>query len=141
MAYMKSNAVANQRGRILSFVNPDVYGQFKDICRETGTPINVILEAFMRQYVFEGLELPLVKIDSIAKAQLGTTIDKIVVDAFKAKCKSEGNTIKIVLESFIKLYNEGKYELALRKKNKVDENQQGFMQGGSMNNILAIAKI
>lgn len=113
---MKSDVAANQRGRILSFVNPDVYGQFKDICRQTGTPINVILEAFMRQYVFGGLELPLVKIDSSAKAQLSTTIDKFVVDAFKAKCKSEGNTIKIVLESFIALYNEGKYELALRKK-------------------------
>ena len=118
MAYMKSTGEPVSRTLFTASINPELYDPLRDKCRAEGIQISTILECFMRQYVNEEFPFQLVQNYIGPTVTLGTTVNKEIVDAFKRKCKSEGNTIKIVLESFITLYNEGKYELALRRKGK-----------------------
>lgn len=113
---MKSIGEPEERTLITVAMNPELYDVLRDKCREEGIPLNIVVECFMRQYASEGFPLLLVDNYIGPTTRLGTTANKEIYNAFKAKCKSEGNTIKLVMESFITLYNEGKYELALRKK-------------------------
>lgn len=113
---MKSMGEPAKREKFAIATNPELYNSLRDKCRNEGIQMNLILECFMRQYTSEGFTLLLIDNYIGPTTQLGTTVNKEISDAFKAKCKSEGNTIKLVMESFIALYNEGKYELALRKR-------------------------
>lgn len=113
---MKSMGEPEERTEFSVAMNPERYDSLRDKCRAEGIQMNLILECFMRQYVNGGFSLQLVDNYIGPTVKLGTTVNKGIADAFKQKCRSEGNTIKLVMESFITLYNEGKYELALRKK-------------------------
>ncbi|MGN1013797.1 MAG: hypothetical protein ACI4PM_00405 [Butyricicoccus sp.] len=110
---MKSEAEVRPRKSLTSPVNPKICFEFKDNCRAAGIPLNILIECFMRQYA-EG-EFPLLLVDNYMgpTTQLRTTVDQEVVDAFRTKCKHEGNTMKLTLESFMHQYNQGKYRLAL----------------------------
>ena len=112
---MKSIGEPENRERFAVSMNPELYNSLRDKCRNEGIQMNLILECFMHQYV-NGMDIHMIEQSAGAAIQLSTTTNKEISHAFKAKCKSEGRTIKLVMESFITLYNEGKYELALRKK-------------------------
>lgn len=116
MAYMKSTGEPASRTLFTASINPELYNALRDKCRAEGIQIGNILECFMRQYVNEEFRLQLVQNYIGPTVTLGTTVNKTIADAFKAKCKSEGNTIKLVVGSFVTGYNAGKYELALRRK-------------------------
>lgn len=116
MAYMKSTGESLERTQFTVDMNPQLYDSLRDKCRAEGISLNIILECFLRQYTNEGLRtLP---IDNYLgpTVKLSTTVNKGIADAFKKKCKIEGNTIKLVVGSFVAGYNKGKYELALRRK-------------------------
>lgn len=115
MAYMKSKGIPAEKVQIVVLIHPESYDSLRDKCRAEGTQMNLILECFMRQYA-SGMRIQMTKKRTGAGIQMGTTIHKNVADAFKQECRNEGNSVRHVLESFIALYNEGKYELALRKK-------------------------
>ena len=115
---MKSTGESLERTQFTVDMNPQLYNSLRDECRAEGIPLSIILECFFRQYTNEGLRtLP---IDNYLgpTVKLSTTVNKTISDAFKRKCKSEGNTIKLVVGSFVAGYNAGKYELALRRKGK-----------------------
>lgn len=113
---MKSTGEPLERTNFTVDMNPELYDILRDKCREEGISLSIVIECFMRQYASEGLRTLIIGNYLGPTVKLSTTVNKGIADAFKKKCKIEGNTIKLVVGSFIALYNEGKYELALRKK-------------------------
>lgn len=113
---MKSTGESLERTQFTVDMNPQLYDSLRDKCRAEGIPLNIILECFMRQYISEGLRTLIIGNYLGPTVKLSTTVNKGIADAFKKKCKIEGNTIKLVVGSFVTGYNAGKYELALRRK-------------------------
>lgn len=52
------------------------------------------------------------------KAQLNTTIDKAVFDAFKRSCKESGVPMNVLLEAFMRQFAEGEYILKLGRRKR-----------------------
>lgn len=58
--------------------------------------------------------------DKIERGVLNTTIDKDVLDEFKAYCKAAGMPMNTVLESFMKQFTYGEFILKIGKNNRLD---------------------
>lgn len=54
------------------------------------------------------------------KGVLNTTIDKEVLDSFKAYCKAVGLPMNTVIESFMGQFAAGEFVLKIGKNNKLD---------------------
>ena len=118
MAYMKSNAEVEPRAKIVAAINGEIYTEFRDNCRRRGIPINILIEAFMRQCIEEQIEIPIISNQTNDPIRFGTNVPKDIADSFKAKCKSSRIPMRIMLESFMYQYNKGEFELVLRRVNK-----------------------
>lgn len=114
MAYMKSNVTPDERTTVGIKADAEVYNQFRDLCRKEGIPMGVLFETFMKEYV-NGMELPLNQ-ESKAFLQCGAVVRKEIAEQFKSACKQNKVAIRLVLESFMSQYNQGRYELVLREK-------------------------
>lgn len=51
MPRIKTNASQNKRAMLNTTINDEVLGEFKAYCKELGLPMNIILEAFMSQFI------------------------------------------------------------------------------------------
>lgn len=55
------------------------------------------------------------------RAMLNTTINKNVLDSFKAHCKAAGMPMNTVLETFMGQFVSGEFVLKIGKSNKIDK--------------------
>ena len=59
------------------------------------------------------------------RSVLNTTINKDVFEEFKKKCKQSGIPMNIIIESFMAQYNNGDFQICIRKnKIVIDENNE-----------------
>lgn len=87
-------------------INKEIFDSFKDYCKETGYPMNVMLETFMQQYIngrFNAGSEDILKWkkDSSEIDNLNTTLNKEIYMNFKYTCKSNGFFVKHVLTAFM----------------------------------------
>lgn len=54
------------------------------------------------------------------RAMLNTTINKCVLDSFKAYCKCAGMPMNTILETFMIQFVSGEFILKIGKSNKID---------------------
>ena len=51
MSSLKTSAVAEKRATLNSTIRKEILDEFKAYCKQTGFPMNMVLEAFMAQFV------------------------------------------------------------------------------------------
>ena len=51
MSRINTNAIANPRAMLNTTIKKETLESFKAYCKECGLPMNIILEAFMEQFV------------------------------------------------------------------------------------------
>lgn len=90
-------------------VDKEVFDAFKDICKEQGYPMNVVLETFMRQYAngrfyIKEEEILKYKGSDAELDTLNTTFSKEIYTNFKHTCKSNGYFVKHVVTAFMERY-------------------------------------
>jgi antitoxin component of RelBE/YafQ-DinJ toxin-antitoxin module len=61
MASIKSDAVTKKRAMLNTTIDEKVLNEFKDYCKELGFPMNIVLEAFMRQFADGSFTLKIAK--------------------------------------------------------------------------------
>ena len=90
-------------------VNKEVFDAFKDICKEQGYPMNVVLETFMRQYsnnkfYIDAEDILKWKGNDSDVDTLNTTFSKEIYANFKYACKDRGYFVKHVVTAFMEKY-------------------------------------
>ncbi len=90
-------------------VNKEVFDAFKDLCKEQGYPMNVVLETFMQQYAngrfyLKEEEILRWKGDDSDVDTLNTTFSKEIYVNFKFACKDNGYFVKHVVTAFMEKY-------------------------------------
>lgn len=51
MSSLKTNTVAITRSTLNTTIRKEILEDFKSYCKETGVPMNMVIEAFMQQFV------------------------------------------------------------------------------------------
>ena len=90
-------------------INKEVFDAFKDVCKEQGYAMNVVLETFMQQYANGRFYI---KDEDILKFEgekyevgtLNTTFSKEIYTNFKYACKDKGYFVKHVVTAFMEIY-------------------------------------
>lgn len=90
-------------------VNKEVFDSFKDVCKELGYPMNVMLETFMQQYAngrfkLKAEDILKFKNDGAEVDTLNTTFNKEIYHDFKSTCKVNGYFIKHVITAFMERF-------------------------------------
>lgn len=90
-------------------VNKEVFDAFKDICKEQGYAMNVVLETFMQQYAngrfyIKDEDILKYKGDDSDVDTLNTTFSKEIYTNFKYACKDRGYFVKHVVTAFMERY-------------------------------------
>ena len=65
MARVKSDAKPKPRSMLNTTINEEVLDDFKAYCKELGLPMNILLEAFMTQFVDGEFKLKIGKANKI----------------------------------------------------------------------------
>ena len=87
-------------------INKEVFDAFKDVCKNLGYPMNVMLETFMQQYAngrfnLNAEDILQYKNDDSEVDTLNTTFSKEIYINFKSVCKAEGYFVKHVITAFM----------------------------------------
>lgn len=90
-------------------VNKEVFDAFKDMCKEQGYAMNVILETFMQQYAngrfyIKDEDILKYKGEKYEVDTLNTTFSKEIYTNFKFACKDKGYFVKHVVTAFMEKY-------------------------------------
>ena len=90
-------------------VNKEVFDAFKDVCKEQGYAMNVVLETFMQQYsngrfYIEDEDIRKYKGEKYEVDTLNTTFSKKIYTDFKYACKDKGYFVKHVVTAFMEKY-------------------------------------
>ena len=90
-------------------INKEVFDNFKDVCKEQGYPMNVVLETFMQQFANGRFKLnanDVLKFKNDGKPvnTLNTTFNKEIYTNFKSACKLRGFFVKHVITAFMERY-------------------------------------
>lgn len=90
-------------------INKEVFDNFKDVCKESGYPMNVVLETFMQQYAngrfkLDAEDVLKFKNDGKPVDTLNTTFNKEIYTNFKSACKMQGFFVKHVVMAFMEKY-------------------------------------
>lgn len=90
-------------------VNKEVFDAFKDMCKEQGYAMNVILETFMQQYAngrfhIKDEDILKYKGEKYETDTLNTTFSKEIYMSFKNTCKDNGYFVKHVVTAFMERY-------------------------------------
>lgn len=90
-------------------VNKEVFDAFKDVCKEQGYAMNVVLETFMQQYAngrfhIEDEDILKYKGEKYEVDTLNTTFSKEIYTNFKGVCKDRGYFVKHVVTAFMEIY-------------------------------------
>ena len=104
-------------------INSEIFGSFQRRCKEQNIPMNVVIEAFARQYAYGRYELSK---ESILKWKgnidetsiLNTPINKDVYYRFKDTVKTQKLFVKHVLSAFIEDYGKNNLELEFIRRDK-----------------------
>ena len=109
--YIKRDVERVETTALNQKINREVFNAFKDVCKEQGYPMNVILETFMRQYAnrrFKLDEKDVLKFKDDGKEvdTLNTTFNKEIYTNFKSVCKLDGYFVKYVITAFMEKYAE-----------------------------------
>lgn len=51
MSSLKTSAIAEKRSTLNTTIRKEILDEFKAYCKQTGFPMNMVLEAFMVQFV------------------------------------------------------------------------------------------
>ena len=97
-------------------VNKEVFDAFKDCCKESGYPLNVMLETVMQQYSnkrfkIDSYDILKFKNDGEEVDTLNTTFSKEIYLDFKQTCKENGYYIKHVIAAFMEKFVSGNFVL------------------------------
>ena len=107
--FIKRNVKRVETTALNQKVNKEVFDAFKDICKEQGYAMNVILETFMQQYANGRFYI---KEEDVLKYKgsddevdtLNTTFSKEIYMNFKSACKNQGYFVKHVVTAFMERY-------------------------------------
>lgn len=107
--YIKRDVKRVETAALNQKINKEVFDAFKDICKEQGYPMNVMIESFMRQYAngkfyINSNDILKFKNDGAEVDTLNTTFNKEIYLNFKAACKSNGYFVKHVITAFMERY-------------------------------------
>lgn len=102
-------------------VNSEILKQFQKKCKQQNIPMNVIIEAFARQYIkgeYGLYEENIIKWKGISdeEAPLSTPINKEVYYKFKDIVREQGFFVRHVLSAFLEDYAKNNMEIKLVKK-------------------------
>lgn len=61
-------------------------------------------------------------IESPKRASLNTTIDREIFEQFKMNCKTSGIPMNVLIEAFMRQYNEGGFNLKFGKTKHIEVN-------------------
>ena len=109
--FIKRNVERVETTALNQKINKEIFDNFKDVCKEQGYQMNVVLETFMRQYANKRFRL---STDDILKFKndgkpvdtLNTTFNKEIYYNFKCTCKANGFFMKHVITAFMEKYAE-----------------------------------
>lgn len=65
MSSLKTDAKQKKRGMLNTTIEMDTFNNFKVACKQTGIPMNMILETFMRQFVEGEFQLKFTKSNNL----------------------------------------------------------------------------
>lgn len=121
--YIKRDVERVETTALNQKINREVFNAFKDVCKEQGYPMNVILETFMQQYAnrrFKLDEKDILKFKDDGKEvdTLNTTFNKEIYTNFKSVCKFNGYFVKYVITAFMEKYSEKNLVLEYIEINK-----------------------
>ena len=90
-------------------INKEVFDNFKDVCKEQGYPMNVVLETFMQQFSngrfkLNANDVEKFKNDGKPVDTLNTTFNKEIYLKFKSSCKLRGFFVKHTITAFMEKY-------------------------------------
>ncbi len=118
MSAIKSNEKVQGKYSFRTTITQEIYDEFRDTCKRMGVPMNIVLESFMKDFDMDEfrekkISLPI----KSPKSALRTTITQEIYETFRDICKRTGVSLNLVLESFMKDFNAGLYEVCVRKTN------------------------
>lgn len=107
--YIKRDVERVETTALNQKINKEVFNGFKDICKEKGYPMNVVLETFMQQYANGRFKLNASDVDKFKNDgkpvdTLNTTFNKVIYTNFKSACKTRGFFVKHVVTAFMEKY-------------------------------------
>lgn len=114
--YIKIEVEKFETQQINTKIPFEIFEEFQKRCKQQNIPMNVVMEAFCRQYANGRYRLNEKNIMEWKKyngktSTLNTPVNKEVYDEFKYKVKTEGYFVKHILSAFIEDY--GKNNLCL----------------------------
>lgn len=97
-------------------VNKEVFEKFKDYCKYSGYPMNVLIETFMQQYTngkfqINHEDIMKWKMDEYEYDTLNTTFNKEIYLNFKRSCKEQKYFVKHVIMAFMEKLTSNNYIL------------------------------
>lgn len=118
--YIKIPVEKFETKQINTQIDSEIFGEFQKKCKQNNIPMNVVIEAFARQYANERYSFDE---ESILKwkdktgetSTLNTPINKVVYHRFKDKVKSNRYFVKHVLSAFIEDYGKNDLHLEYRR--------------------------
>ena len=125
--YIKVEVEKLETQQINTKVPFEIFEEFQKRCKEQNIPMNVIIEAFCRQYVNGRYCL---QEENIVKwknydgrmSTLNTPINKEVYDEFKHRVKADGYFIKYILDAFIEEYGINELFIEIARDNSCTSN-------------------
>lgn len=92
-------------------INAEIFEDFQKRCKQQNIPMNVVMEAFCRQwangrYRLNEADIMKWKDDKGKVSTLNTPVNKSVYTEFKHRVKTEGYFVKHILSAFIEDYGK-----------------------------------
>lgn len=121
--FIRSNAERVKTKQISAKINKEICDDFKDYCKITGYPINIMIEIFMKQFVdgkflIECNEISKRNDDTEEKVVINTTVNFEIYNKFKSYCKENGYFVNAIFTAFMKQFIEEDYVLEFKKVEK-----------------------
>ncbi len=109
--FIKLSVEKFETQQINSKINAEIFEEFQKRCKQQNIPMNVVFEAFCRQYAngkyhLNEADIMQWKNYNGKTSTLNTTVNKEVYDEFKYKVKTEGYFVKHILSAFIDDYGK-----------------------------------
>lgn len=92
-------------------INAEIFEEFQKRCKQQNIPMNVVMEAFCRQwangrYRLNEADIMKWKDDRGKVSTLNTPVNKEVYNEFKHRVKTEGYFVKHIISAFIEDYGK-----------------------------------
>lgn len=119
--YIKVEVEKLETQQINTKINAEIFEEFQKRCKQQNIPMNVVFEAFCRQYAngryhLNEDDILKWKNDNGESSILNTPVNKEVYVEFKHKVKTEGYFVKHILSAFIEDYGKNKLVFEIVKE-------------------------